>query len=314
MNPNGHPAAHTGARPTRLLRQVPGEAASGAFPAPAGTRPDELTLWWLGQAGFALRHRDVLVLIDPYLSDTLADKYRGRLFPHIRMHPAPVAPDTIRGVTAVLCTHGHTDHMDPGTIRALRPHNDCRYVVPRAESARALERGVPAGRLTGTTAGEHIELDGIAVEPVPAAHEQLQQDERGDHRFLGYVLTIGGIRVYHSGDCVPYDGQAELLRDRDIDLALLPVNGRDTYRTQNGVPGNFTVAEAAGLCERAGIPNLLCHHFGLFDFNTVDPDRARDQLRDRPSALSWTVPSVGSAYALTTRDATVRDATAKEVR
>jgi L-ascorbate metabolism protein UlaG (beta-lactamase superfamily) len=312
MNHTTDPDAPTGTRPAGPLRQVPGELASGTFPAPAGTHPEELTLWWLGQAGFALRHRDVLVLIDPYLSDTLADKYRGRLFPHIRMHPAPVAPHDIRGVTAVLCTHGHTDHMDPGTIRALRQHNDCRYVVPRAESARALERGVPAHGLTGTTAGEHIELDGIAVDPVPAAHERLEQDEHGDHRFLGYVLTIGGMRVYHSGDCVPYDGQAELLRDLDIDLALLPVNGRDAYRTENGVPGNFTVGEAAGLCELAGIPNLLCHHFGLFDFNTVDPDHARGQLRDRASSLSWTVPGVGLAYALTPRALTPRDATAKE--
>ncbi|GGO91946.1 MBL fold metallo-hydrolase [Wenjunlia tyrosinilytica] len=303
------PCRHPGARSAPNLRPVPCDAVSGAFPAPAGTRADEVALWWLGQAGFALRHRERLLLIDPYLSDTLADKYRGTLFPHVRMHPVPVAPDTIRGVTAVLCTHGHTDHMDPGTIRALLRHNDPRFVVPRAERKRALERGVPATRLTGTTAGERLELDGITVQPVPAAHERLEQDENGDHRFLGYVLTIAGIRVYHSGDCVPYDGQAELLRDLRVDLALLPVNGRDAYRTDNGVPGNFTVQEAAELCETAGIPRLLCHHFGLFDFNTVDPDDARDELRRRAAPLSWTVPDVGGAYVLTPGDIT-----AKEIR
>ncbi|MFI0770409.1 MBL fold metallo-hydrolase [Streptomyces sp. NPDC021218] len=290
------------------VRRVSGGPLTGTFTAPEEAGPDEVTLWWLGQAGFALRHRGRLILIDPYLSDTLAEKYRGTLFPHRRMHPAPVAPEAVRGVDAVLCTHGHTDHMDPGTIRALFPHNDPRFVVPRAERERALERGVPASRLTGTTAGERVELaDGITVEPVPAAHERLEQDENGDHRFLGYVLTVGGVRVYHSGDCVPYDGQPELLRTLRVDVALLPVNGRDRHRTENGVPGNFTVREAAELCEAAGIPQLLCHHFGLFDFNTVDPEDARDELRRRATPLSWTVPRVADAYVLTPGDTTAKE-------
>ncbi|MFE9360515.1 MBL fold metallo-hydrolase [Streptomyces olivaceoviridis] len=294
------PPPHQGERSIQVLAQpAPGCPLPGAFAAPDGAGSEDVTLWWLGQAGFALRHGRHLVLIDPYLSDTLARKYRGTLFPHRRMHPAPVAPQDIRGVTTVLCTHGHTDHMDPGTIRPLLLHNRPRFVVPRAERARALERGVLAELLTGTTAGERVEADGIVVEPVPAAHEQLEQDEQGDHRFLGYVVTIGGIRVYHSGDCVPYAGQAELLRDLCVDLALLPVNGRDAYRTANGVPGNFTAREAAALCEAAGIPHLMCHHFGLFDFNTVDPEDTRAELRDHAARLAWTVPLPGHAYVLT---------------
>ncbi|GHJ35533.1 MBL fold metallo-hydrolase [Streptomyces sp. TS71-3] len=310
MNDADSPLTHphrTGLRPDPRPRRAPGEAVSGGFPASGAAGADGLTLWWLGQAGFALRHRERLVLVDPYLSDTLARKYRGTLFPPTRMHPAPVRPEDIRGVGTVLCTHGHTDHMDPGTIRELLPHNDPRFVVPRAERARALERGVPPGRLTGTTAGERITLDGITVEPVPAAHEDLEQDGNGDHRFLGYVLGIGGARIYHSGDCVPYQGQAELLRDLRVDLALLPVNGRDAHRTGNGVPGNFTVREAAELCERASIPHLLCHHFGLFDFNTVDPARIREELRGSATSVSWTVPSVGQAYVLTPGEAATQE-------
>lgn len=69
----------------------------------------------------------------------------------------------------------------------------------------------------------------------------------------------------------PWAGQVERLRDLAVDVALLPVNGRDAHRLAHGVPGNFTFAEAVALCAGAGIRTLVPHHWGMFDFNTVDP-------------------------------------------
>ena len=54
-------------------------------------------------------------------------------------------------------------------------------------------------------------------------------------------------------------------------LALLPMNGSDEFRGSRGVPRNSTFDEALSLCREAGIPRLLGHHFGMFEFNDVDP-------------------------------------------
>jgi L-ascorbate metabolism protein UlaG (beta-lactamase superfamily) len=140
--------------------------------------------------------------------------------------------------------------------------------------------------------------DGLVVEAIPSAHEELWADDAGDHRCLGYVVTIGSVRLYHSGDCVPYPGQAELLAGRGIDAALLPVNGRDAYRLANGVPGNFTADEALDLCEAAGIPLLVGMHWGMFDFNTVDPEVTARHLASRASAVRWLLPKIGVPYRL----------------
>jgi L-ascorbate metabolism protein UlaG (beta-lactamase superfamily) len=59
---------------------------------------------------------------------------------------------------------------------------------------------------------------------------------------------------------------------QQIDLALLPVNGRDTERLTKGIAGNFTLAEAIGLCRQARIPALIAHHYGMFAFNTIDAE------------------------------------------
>src|SRR5208283_2399554 len=154
----------------------------------------------------------------------------------------------------------------------------CLFVVPRAESARAIEIGLPACRLLTVDAGERIQTPVVEGFAIASAHETLEVDSEGAHRFLGYVVGLGGLRLYHSGDCIPYDGLAESVARLKPDVALLPVNGRDAERRSHGVPGNFHADEAARLCREAGIPLMVGHHFGLFDFNTVDPKTAEAAL------------------------------------
>jgi L-ascorbate metabolism protein UlaG (beta-lactamase superfamily) len=239
--------------------------------------PAALRAQWLGQAGFLLqiaggRHGTRHVLLDPYLSDSLAHKYAGKKFPHDRLLRAPVAIADLPAIDVVLCSHSHTDHMDPDTLRPLlAAQPTCRLLVPLGERDEALLRsGVEADRVDALVAGECVQLPVGTVVAVASAHEEREFDGSGHDRFLGYVLGVGGLRVYHSGDCIPYHGLAETLRRLKIDVAFLPVNGRDEYRRSNGVPGNFTFAEAMELCAAAKIPALVPHHWGMFDFNTVD--------------------------------------------
>ncbi len=236
-----------------------------------------LSAQWLGQAGFLLqiassRHGTRYVLIDPYLSDSLAQKYSGTIFPHERLRRAPVAIEDLPAIDAVLCSHSHTDHMDPDTLRPLlAAQPNCRLLAPLGVRDEVLlKSGADLDRVDALVAGKSVELPTGTVVAVASAHEERELDEFGHDRFLGYVLDAGGVRVYHAGDCIPYDGLAETLRLLRVDVALLPVNGRDEYRRSNGVPGNFTFAESLELCAAAKIPALVPHHWGMFDFNTVD--------------------------------------------
>lgn len=236
---------------------------------------------WLGQAGFLVEHEgpDTVnanverLLIDPYLSDSLARKYAGRPFAHERMAETPLAAADVPAVSGVLCTHAHTDHMDPDTlIPLLASHPGVPLVCPAAVAGEALRRGaIGPDRLRGLVDGDRTNLGGFTVDAVPSAHERREHDGLGRDRFLGYVVRHGGTTFYHSGDCAPWDGLAVRLASFCVDVALLPVNGRDAYRLGNGVPGNFTFTEAVALCEAAGIGRLVPHHWGMFSFNTADP-------------------------------------------
>lgn len=263
-------------------------------------RPAEgAELAWLGQAGFLLRTREIVAAVDPYLSDYLANKYRGTQFPHTRMMAAPVAPDGIPRLDVVICTHRHSDHMDPGTLPVLADrHPLCRFVVPAAEIGHAMSLGIGASRLIAAKAGQQIELEpGLVLDPLPAAHETLEIDEQGRHRFLGYVITWQGLRLYHSGDCIPYPGLAETVSAHSPDLALLPVNGRDAVRAAARVPGNFTLDEAIDLAREAYIPWMIPHHWGMFDFNTEDPG-AIDAAATRSGPVSLLRPDTDHVFRL----------------
>ena len=261
----------------------------------------QVALAWLGQAGFAIRLGGLRMLIDPYLSDFLAQKYAGKEFAHVRMMPPPLDATRLRDLDLVLCTHRHSDHMDYGCLSTLAANNPaCRFVVPRAEidsaqkAGLALDRLLPAGDGQTLPAGPQAE-----VLAIPSAHETLATDHQGNHRYLGYVLRLAGLTLYHSGDCVVYPGQADRLRATGVDLALLPVNGRSERLTARGLPGNMTFDEAAALCRQASIRTLIPHHFGMFEFNTVDPaELERQAARLDYADLTCVIPRIDLYYTL----------------
>jgi L-ascorbate metabolism protein UlaG (beta-lactamase superfamily) len=217
------------------------------------------------------------------------------------MMPAPLAFEAMCDLDLVLCTHRHGDHMDPLALPVIARNNPrCRFVVPRAELESARAIGLAAEKLVPINAGETVAVaPALSVEAVASAHEQLKLNERGEHHFLGYILRLGGRTLYHSGDCVVYDGLAAKLANGAIDLALLPINGRREELTRHGVIGNMSFSEAVELCAAAGIGAMLGHHIGMFDFNTVDPLELQKQIAGVDQArLQCTLPRIESFYTL----------------
>jgi L-ascorbate metabolism protein UlaG (beta-lactamase superfamily) len=68
---------------------------------------------------------------------------------------------------------------------------------------------------------------------------------------------------------VPYDGLVDHLKKWRIDIALLPINGRDPRR---GVAGNFTAQEAAHLGRQIRAGLVIPCHYEMFEFNTASQD------------------------------------------
>jgi len=223
-------------------------------------------LWWLGQSGYLLKYGERHLLLDPYLSDSLTRKYAATDKPHVRMTERVVAPERLAFVDVVTSSHNHTDHLDAET---LLPLLQSKIIIPEANRAFVAERlGIARSLPLGLTDGETVSAGGFSFTGVPAAHNDLETDSDGRHRFMGYLIRFGPWTVYHSGDTLWYDGLVDRLKPTHIDVALLPINGNDPARR---VAGNLDGREAVALARAVGARLVIPCHYDLFTFNTVSP-------------------------------------------
>lgn len=254
----------------RLTEMLP--ARISATEPPPGT----IGLFWLGQAGFALRGDGVTVLIDPFLSPRPD-----------RLVAAPAVAEDLAFADLVLATHEHRDHLDLPSWPALAS-GTARFVVPRPLVDRAAAVVGPE-RVIGAAPGLVLELGRVRVSPVPARHGVTIGDAYafgllpGEYRYLGYVVELNGVRVYHAGDTIGYEGLAGRLRELAVEIALLPINGRDAEREARGLVGNLTPGEAADLAAASGARILVPMHYELIAGNTQPPGALLDVVsREHP--------------------------------
>jgi L-ascorbate metabolism protein UlaG (beta-lactamase superfamily) len=243
------------------LTAQPRRPAEDVVPAAAG---GEITIAPVTHGTLVLRYQKSVVLIDPARFTPGAPMP----FPKPKPGEVPVLPpgltprdpismwpvsgtqlarfEGLPTPTLILVTDEHDDHLDPRAIDALR-----------GAATRVVGPAVVAARVPGTLVmanGEQRTVDAVGLEAVPMYNLQPEPGFtdvfHAKGRGNGYVLTIGGTRIYVAGDtaCTP-----EMRALRGIDVAFLPMN----------LPYTMTPADAAA-CAKAFRPKIVYpyHSFG----------------------------------------------------
>jgi L-ascorbate metabolism protein UlaG (beta-lactamase superfamily) len=284
--------------PPVKLTHFDGSLAS-ALQSPA----EELELYWLGQSGFLFRTPKSTWVVDPYLTNSLAAKYRDHVFSHERMEPPPITLPELPLLDYLFCTHIHGDHLDVPMLESINENQQkTRFILPGGIEKEVAHLRVDPDRIIWAEADSNISLKHeLDVVPIKAAHEEFKYDKRGRHRFLGYAFRCGTTTLYHSGDCVPYKGLVEKLQELQPHVAMLPVNGRRRELTEKNILGNFSLTEAIDLCLQAKVPAMIAQHFGLFAFNTITPELIDQAATKVAKALQLLKPETGTRYTFNPR-------------
>ncbi|MCD8357042.1 MAG: MBL fold metallo-hydrolase [Clostridia bacterium] len=249
-------------------------------------------IWYLGQCGFVFKNT-ATVYIDPVL---LTEHY-GADGNSNRLYPAPFAPEQVQA-NYVICTHNHSDHLAPNTIRGIAAGNpDTRFIVPAGCVADLQQLGIDDSRIIPINACQTLALPGISLQAVCAAHPVHQTDENGNHTALCFSLQMGGIQLLHPGDTYLTDQLiAELSMLPSPQLFFPPINGSDYFRTKRNCIGNLNPFEAAKLADILDADITIPTHFDMLMGNTADPIAfARTFMEVNPSR-KWHIPALGERF------------------
>ncbi len=170
----------------------------------------ELTVVPINHATFVMTAGDKVIYVDPVGGAEVFGDFEP--------------PDLI------LITHIHGDHTSAETMQAIS--TDATAVIVPTTVAEKLGEGVP-GNFHILANGESFDWEGIEIEAIPAYN--LTEDRQGFHpkgRDNGYVVTIGGKRIYIAGDT---EDIPEMRALEDIDAAFVCMN----------LPYTMTVERAA---------------------------------------------------------------------
>ena len=233
---------------------------------PAGSA----AVWWLGQMGLLIKLGETVLCADYYASDSPARSVRP-----------PVPADEVTGVDVFLGTHDHLDHMDHTAWRVWAKNcPGAAFVFPKAHLASVLADGVRKENCFGMDDGETVKIGNVTVSAVAAAHEFLRRDPvSGTYPCLQYIIEGNGVRLYHAGDTLRYEGMLPKLKALGpLDLALLPINGRDGERYRRDCIGNMTFQEAADLAGELRPCLVIPGHWDMFADNSADPKAFADYL------------------------------------
>lgn len=252
-----------------------------------------ISIWWLGQEGYVIKSPDLVVYIDPYLS-TYAERITlGKPNEHVRMMQPPIHPEEVTNADLVICTHDHADHIDPEGIPVIsRASKQAKFVIPECARQTLLDFDISEERIHSLKGDDALTISGIKIVAVPAKHERFDKDEIKGYPYLSYIIKIEGLKLLHAGDTIPYVGQVEKFRPHGIDLAFVPINGRDKFRNELEFEGNFNCAEAVEFADGVAAGLTVPMHYNMFSINTGDVEEFRRIAKEKRLNYQIMEPSI----------------------
>ena len=195
---------------------------------------DYVQISCLNHGSLAVSYKDYLIQIDP-----------------VKNHGGKVVDyESFPKADLILITHEHGDHYNKETIELLSK-DDTRVIVNGTVQG-LLGYGDVMKNGESTEAGKGIKIDATPAYNTTEGRQQFHPKGNGN----GYLLTIGGLRVFVSGDSEDIEEYANLT---DIDVAFLSANQ----------PYTMTVEQCIHAAQVIKPKVLVPYHLGNTDMQAI---------------------------------------------
>ena len=203
------------------------------------------SIQWFGQASVKIQYSGKTIYIDPF-SLKVTDK-----------------------ADVIFITHPHFDHYSEEDIKKVASHETIMY-CPTEIVAKANELKV--AKIYGVAPGYESEWKGIGVKVVPAYNFIKTDKHPKEKKWVGYILTLGGVKIYHTGDTE----RIPEMKGHKCDIILVPLG--QTY-TMNSIDD----AVKAVIDSEATVAIPI--HYGMYEGKAEDAEVFKKLLEGRVEVL-----------------------------
>ncbi|MFG0307458.1 MAG: MBL fold metallo-hydrolase [Phycisphaerales bacterium JB040] len=228
--------------------------------------PHGLGACWLGHASVVVTLGELTLAVDPVLSHRIGMRIGRRTIGLARREPAPVSPEALRGVDAVLITHAHFDHLDRPTLSALA--SDRTTVIVPSRCRRLVPRGF--ARVVELSPESTIELGNARIRAHAPRHW-------GARAWLDRRRGFCAYEVRHPRGAVLFAGDTGETRAFDaldgLDLAVFGIGAYQPWEHMHATP-----EQVWRMFERSGARHLLPVHHSTFELSDEPMDEPMHRL------------------------------------
>ena len=190
---------------------------------------------WLGHDTFLIDYENKVIYIDPY-------QLKGN----------PPKADYI------FITHSHYDHFSKEDIDKII--KDDTVIIGPAD----VISEVKTGKTVLAEIGKENKLDGFSFKSIPAYNTNKEFHPKAN-KWVGYIIDIGGVKIYHAGDT----DRIPEMKGLGVDIALLPVSG--TYV--------MTAEEAVEAAKDIKPDIAIPMHYGAIVGSSADAEKFAELLK-----------------------------------
>lgn len=191
---------------------------------------------------------------------TLMLTYRGAVI-HIDPVSSYADYSKLPKADILLITHEHGDHLDKKAIELIEKGDT--KLIANESSVKILAKGVSVKNGDKLTPTDYLTLEAVPAYNTTPGREMYHPKYRDN----GYILTLGGTRIYVAGDTEDIPEMAAL---GDIDIAFIPVNQ----------PYTMTIDQAENAARMIKSAILYPYHYGETDVTQLKKRLISDKSID----------------------------------
>lgn len=126
----------------------------------------------------------------------------------------------------ILITHDHYDHFSPEDIKKVACENTV-LIVPEKMKAKVLKEINFINKIESISPNQNKKINNLYIETIPA-YNIIKPFHLKIFGWVGYILEIGGKRIYIAGD-TDKTKEAEAVH---CDIAMVPIGGTYTMNAK----------------------------------------------------------------------------------